>query len=57
MDHRLSELSQAGLVTRIDDLRYDLTDTGRALRRTLEALDEWARHWVEADQQPSVSPS
>jgi DNA-binding HxlR family transcriptional regulator len=49
LNHRLSELIEAGLVTQLDDLRYDLTDIGRALRATLESLDEWSRGWAEAE--------
>jgi DNA-binding HxlR family transcriptional regulator len=49
LDHRLSELIEAGLVTQLDDLRYDLTDVGQALRGTFESLDEWSRRWAEVE--------
>jgi DNA-binding HxlR family transcriptional regulator len=44
---RLGELTEAGLVEKLDDMRYDLTDLGRALGAALEPLDKWARRWAQ----------
>jgi DNA-binding HxlR family transcriptional regulator len=54
---RLSELVQSGLVTQLDDLRYDLTDIGRSLRSALEPLDTWARRWAELESPAGVTQS
>jgi DNA-binding HxlR family transcriptional regulator len=45
---RLSELSQAGLVTRTGDQRYELTEVGRALGAALDPLNRWAHQWAKA---------
>jgi DNA-binding HxlR family transcriptional regulator len=44
---RLSELSQAGLVTRTADQRYELTEVGRALGAALDPLNRWAHQWAK----------
>lgn len=52
---RLRELESEKIVTRtvIDSIpvriHYELTDKGRALERTVDALSEWADEW-DADQ-------
>jgi DNA-binding HxlR family transcriptional regulator len=43
---RLTDLTDAGLVTQGDDQRYELTEIGRALGAALEPLDEWSRRWA-----------
>ena len=43
---RLGELTDAGLVTRTEDGRYDLTDLGASLGEALAPLDAWARRWA-----------
>ena len=64
---RLCELAQFGLVERvvIDGpplaVRYSLTEAGRALVPTLEALGEWARTHLEPSHQangaqPGLAP-
>jgi DNA-binding HxlR family transcriptional regulator len=43
---RLTELSDAGLVTQETDQRYCLTNIGRTLGSALEPLDQWSRRWA-----------
>ena len=43
---RLGELTDAGLIAQDADLRYDLTELGRALGAALEPLDQWSRKWA-----------
>ena len=45
--HRLAELTDAGLVERADDQRYQLTQIGRDLGAALDPLDSWARRWTK----------
>jgi DNA-binding HxlR family transcriptional regulator len=45
---RLGELTDAGLIAQDADLRYDLTELGRALGTALEPLDRWSRKWANA---------
>ncbi|MBX7553554.1 helix-turn-helix domain-containing protein [Streptomyces sp. NPDC004232] len=42
---RLSELSEAGIVTTDTDGVYHLTELGNALRPSLEPLRAWAERW------------
>jgi DNA-binding HxlR family transcriptional regulator len=58
---RLRELEAEGILTRtvIDSVpvgvRYDLTDKGRALEETINALSTWADQWgVEQDTADSM---
>lgn len=44
---RLAELTDAGLVERADDQRYQLTQIGRDLGAALDPLDRWARRWTK----------
>jgi DNA-binding HxlR family transcriptional regulator len=44
---RLTDLTDAGLVTQGDDQRYELTEIGRALGAALEPLDRWSRRWAQ----------
>jgi DNA-binding HxlR family transcriptional regulator len=44
---RLAELTDAGLVERADDQRYQLTRIGRDLGAALDPLDSWARRWTK----------
>jgi DNA-binding HxlR family transcriptional regulator len=44
---RLAELTDAGLVDRADDQRYQLTELGRGLGTALDPLDRWARRWAK----------
>jgi len=44
---RLAELTDAGLVERADDQRYQLTQIGRDLGAALDPLDSWARRWTK----------
>jgi DNA-binding HxlR family transcriptional regulator len=48
---RLEELTAAGLLTRDDADRYQLTELGAALRPALGSLDAWASRWAAALQQ------
>ena len=43
---RLTELTDAGLVTQEADQRYCLTNIGRTLGSALEPLDQWSRRWA-----------
>lgn len=58
---RLRELKAEGIVTRtvIDSIpvavRYDLTEKGRDLERTINALSQWADQWAEADDDQDSS--
>jgi DNA-binding HxlR family transcriptional regulator len=47
---RLAELSEAGLLARTRDHRYELTPTGQALGAALEPLNRWARSWAEESE-------
>ncbi|MGH3726488.1 MAG: winged helix-turn-helix transcriptional regulator [Mycobacterium sp.] len=44
---RLRELSEAGLVVRDGEGRFDITPLGADLRGALESLDAWSRRWAE----------
>jgi DNA-binding HxlR family transcriptional regulator len=43
---RLPELTEAGLLSRDDTDRYELTALGRSLGAALEPLDAWAQQWA-----------
>jgi DNA-binding HxlR family transcriptional regulator len=43
---RLKDLGEAGLISQVDDQRYELTDIGRSLGVALEPLDQWSRRWA-----------
>jgi DNA-binding HxlR family transcriptional regulator len=43
---RLTELTDAGLVTQETDQRYCLTNIGRTLGSALEPLDQWSQRWA-----------
>jgi DNA-binding HxlR family transcriptional regulator len=43
LTQRLSELTEAGIVTRADDGRYALTPKGDELKELLLPLNDWAR--------------
>jgi len=43
---RLGELTDAGLVQRDDEERYELTTLGGQLGSAIEPLDAWARRWA-----------
>jgi DNA-binding HxlR family transcriptional regulator len=43
---RLRELADAGVVTRADDDRYALTESGRELGGVLGALATWGQRWL-----------
>src|SRR4029079_927861 len=55
LSERLQELEQEGIVARtvVPDtpvrVEYSLTDKGRALVRTFDALSQWADRWVAPD--------
>ncbi|MFZ0665766.1 MAG: helix-turn-helix domain-containing protein [Acidimicrobiales bacterium] len=44
---RLKELTEAGLIDKAGDQRYQLTSIGADLRSALDPLDQWARRWAE----------
>jgi DNA-binding HxlR family transcriptional regulator len=54
---RLGELSEAGLVTRNGDQRYELTKIGRALGTALDPLNRWAHRWAKEISSPGESRS
>jgi DNA-binding HxlR family transcriptional regulator len=43
---RLRELSEAGLLRRDPDDRYELTALGASLAEAIAPLDRWARRWA-----------
>jgi DNA-binding HxlR family transcriptional regulator len=43
---RLSELTDAGLVSKNNGQRYELSEIGRALSTAIQPLDRWARRWA-----------
>jgi DNA-binding HxlR family transcriptional regulator len=43
----LKELTEAGLIDKAGDQRYQLTSIGADLRSALDPLDQWARRWAE----------
>jgi DNA-binding HxlR family transcriptional regulator len=43
---RLGELTDAGLVTQVDDQRYELSSLGRALIDAIEPLSQWSERWA-----------
>jgi DNA-binding HxlR family transcriptional regulator len=45
---RLRELTDAGLVERVGDGAYRLTDVGASLGAALAPLDRWAADWARA---------
>lgn len=45
LSQRLRELGEAGLVTKNQDDRYELTDIGASLHHALAPLDDWAEEW------------
>ena len=45
LSERLKELEAEGIVRRGSG--YELTDKGRELQPAIEALESWARNWVE----------
>jgi DNA-binding HxlR family transcriptional regulator len=62
LSERLKELEAAGIVRRIVTpdtpvrVEYELTEKGRALEPSLQALGEWASVWVEREA-PEPAPS
>jgi DNA-binding HxlR family transcriptional regulator len=44
---RLRELTEAGLITQDEQLRYQLTTVGRSLWAAMEPLDAWSKAWAE----------
>jgi DNA-binding HxlR family transcriptional regulator len=44
---RLTELTEAGIVTQHDDAGYALTPLGRDAYRALRPLARWADRWAE----------
>src|SRR5215831_10679478 len=62
LSERLQELEQEGIVERtvVPDtpvrVEYALTEKGRALVRTFDALSQWADAWIKLDK-PSPKPS
>jgi DNA-binding HxlR family transcriptional regulator len=44
---RLKELTEAGLIDKASDQRYQLTSIGAELRSALDPLDRWARRWAK----------
>ena len=61
LSERLRELEAAGIVVRtvLPDppvrVEYDLTEKGRALKPSLNAIGEWAERWVSAG--PGATPA
>jgi DNA-binding HxlR family transcriptional regulator len=49
---RLGELSEAALVTRNGDQRYELTKIGQALGAALDPLSRWAQRWAKETSSP-----
>lgn len=51
LSQRLEELCRAGVVARPQDAcpRYELTDRGRDLEHVFLAIDNWNRHWTDAN--------
>jgi DNA-binding HxlR family transcriptional regulator len=43
---RLAELSEAGLVAKNGDGRYQLTPIGQSLGAAIEPLSNWSRQWA-----------
>jgi DNA-binding HxlR family transcriptional regulator len=43
---RLKDLRQAGLVTQVEQERYELTPLGLALGEAIEPLNRWSRTWA-----------
>jgi len=52
---RLSELTDAGLLSKNDGQRYELSEIGRALSAAIRPLDGWARRWA-AQVSEGVNP-
>ena len=61
LTQRLRELERRDIVVRsvVDDtpphVSYDLTDTGRSLGPTLEAMYDWGQQWA-SEHELTVSP-
>jgi DNA-binding HxlR family transcriptional regulator len=49
---RLGELSEAALVTRNGDQRYELTKIGQALGAAFDPLSRWAQRWAKETSSP-----
>ena len=49
---RLTELREAGLVTKADSGDYMLTELGAELGAALDPLAAWSRRWAERDRRP-----
>jgi DNA-binding HxlR family transcriptional regulator len=55
LSKRLRELEQAGIVRRVASstepaiLEYHLTQSGRDLKKVVEAIGVWGQHWVETE--------
>jgi DNA-binding HxlR family transcriptional regulator len=43
---RLTELTEAGLVSQLKDQRYDLSALGQALIDAIEPLSQWSERWA-----------
>lgn len=43
---RIGELDEAGLIERLDDGKYALTQLGGELSEAISPLDRWSRRWA-----------